>query len=289
MNKKTNEEPRDLSGEVIDLSARTQILPTDLNKIKVDLGKGLLDEGYSHFLTEVDLGNNLHACYFNETDMLEKDLGQAYYELAWLRIPDGFRYVNYEIDEEDNVIVKEDMKATPLTYGLLAPLMLLSSQKIVKKGFHFCEVRPQPKAPDGSPIPTPYDYPKRGSANECVIILAVINYQGKKTFPVFYYNGNIRNTTRTKTSDTSKHRMSSTIEVKHDKFFLIPLIVSERIVVYYVIKAEVNKKNISKKLTEVYKKLKEGKNGADVKNHLVYNDKEGIYTTNTIEQKKHSL
>ena len=275
MDKKTIEQPHNLSGDVLDLTIGTQNMPFDIYNKIIDPGKGILEAEHSKFLTEVNLGSNIHACYFTSPEKILPDNTSVYYELAWLRIPEGFQYVYHKIDNDKVVITNVD---PPLTKGLLAPLLLWQIKKIAKKKFHLCMNRDpavQYSPRDGSPIPQSYDR-KIDPQYGCVQSYGLNIFIGNINLPVAK---NILSSTH---PQINFKKSDNAVEKLRGTYFFIPLIISERVVVYYAIKTNADgKKNISK-LTEFYQKLKAGETDIDAVSPIMYDDIMGIFITTAI-------
>ena len=276
MAKKTieDEQPRKLSGDVLDLTIGTQRMPFDLTINKMDFGKEILEAQHSKFLKEVDLGNNIHACYFKTIEISEMDLTKVFYELAWLRIPEGFQYVYHKIENDKVVITNID---PPLTKGLLSPLLLLQNKPIAKKQFHLCLNRKPAvqHSPDGSPIPQSYDRqidPKYG----CFVQIGTIIFISKINILVAQNSLNISS------SRADYKRADNPVERLRGTYFFIPLIISERVVVYCVIKTNAEGTKNVNKMTEFYQKLKAGETDIDAVSPIMYDDIMGIFITTAI-------
>ena len=284
--------PRNLPLDVIDLTARTQSNPTNLTKIAIEPGKGAFDENYSKFLTEVKLTEDIHACFFNVERTPKKKLTKVYYELGWLRIPEGFQHVNYKI-EKDKVVSIEI--GSPLSQGLLAPLLLLQNKKIKKAYFHFCSAREpavhySPR--DGSPIPQSYNsFPSGGGCGQIITNSAgamafassikINPISTNQTSP----SSAMPNSYAASQQEVNKHFDNKVFELPAGTNFFIPFTVSERVVCYYFIETNAEGKNIDK-LVELNKNLKAGLNQIDFADTLVYHDELGIFITTCITQVK---
>jgi hypothetical protein len=221
------------------------------------------------FLQAVQLGANLRGCYFVD-NIPKKDF--FYYDLAWMKIPEGFSYVDYKFetsknaDGSDNVALKvsEPKAGMTATQDLLFPLVQLYDKADVQTESHICnvfaEVTTMGKGhPEGCLLElmahrTEYVNPQTGGE------------KGKKSmnsFHLFAYNGALR------LSSNDASEGGETI----GQHYLVPFILSERQVVYFAFQL-----NDTIAVNELYKSLQT--NGYfQAVDPLTINDQKGIFVT----------
>lgn len=215
------------------------------------------------FLQEVDLGR-IRACYFvnGVTGQINLNaLDNVYYDLAWMKIPAGFEYVQYEHNGTEITNVSD--KTSIGNNGLLATLLLLSDSDKVNPFTHICS--------DPACKPNP-GWIHTGEG--CSLILKhSFSNNSKSTnfrpFELLYFDGELR--LESGKPDTVKA-----------KFYLIPIILSERNVVYYAIKSEGGE--IPKDLKTWYTdSMNPKKVWAEIRHPLVLTDELGIFTSTFVD------
>ncbi len=237
---------------VIDLTRRFDgnLNEISLNTVKVNNGK--LAKTNADYLQEVHLGSNLSACYFKGDFTNGRD--SFYYDMAWLKIPAGFQYVDYEANGSS--IVSTDTRA-PLSTPILTPLLMLFDETEVNEESHICDLIILTETnPLGCSLTTKLHSQRVLDPNGFKSIA-----YGNKPFILFYYNGPLR----INPADPNPKG-----ETRDGGYYLIPLHLSEKIIVYYCFDVS--------KLQQVYDDATKGIL-LEIASPLAINDEKGIFVT----------
>ncbi len=206
------------------------------------------------FLQEVDLGRS-KACFFKNG--VTPNLDNAYYELTWMKIPAMFEYIAYEHDDTQitDVSTRESIGNT----GILTPLLLfyevnkLSTNHICSQQNENIKISPTWKnASEGCSIVTKHLLPNTDA----------------RPFELFYYTEGIR-------TEVGQEKLTE------KPFFLISLMLTERVIVYYAI--EDKGEGIPKDLQTWYRdSLNPNKPYAEIKAPLILSEGLGIFISTKV-------
>lgn len=214
------------------------------------------------FLQEVDLGR-IRACYFVNGVLGQinlDELDNVYYDLAWMKIPAGFEYVHYN---HDGTKITDLSTTTSIgDNGLLTTLLLLSDSDKVNSFTHICS----------DPNCQPHTWIHTGEGCSLKLKHSFSNISPSTTsrpFELFYFDGVLR------LESGKPDRLKA-------KFYLIPIILSERNVVYYAIESDGNEipENLKIWYTD---SMNPEKTWAEIKKPLVLTDELGIFTSIFVE------
>jgi hypothetical protein len=208
---------------IVDLTKRSdgKLNGVSLKSIKVQEVASTLPS----YLQEVNLGANMRAAYFTEGVPADKDF--FYYNLIWMKIPTGFNYVKYSRDETSGDILIEG--TIPTEADIIAPILVLFEKDDVDDLLHICDT---------------YDLGP-GGQNGCSILVgsyaqtaaikaktsSVNANTPEKPFYLFNYNGELR-----MASVDKKGKI--VIEEKKGNYYLFPLMLSDKTVVFYAINGD---------------------------------------------------
>lgn len=217
------------------------------------------------YLQEINLGD-IRAAYFTEGLPPNQDF--FYYNLVWMKIPAGFDYVKYTHNLDGSITLGENI-ATP--DNILTPILLLFNDAGVPINHHICS--------KFHPINTM----GVGGQNGCSGLLTSFKKSAasphlgtqsdnipQKPFFLFRYQGNLRMTV------TTQHGSSKAVD-KDTLYYLLPMMLSDKTVVYYAVGAndlEVLKIVFDNALAFTY---------AEVDEPLTMNDAMGIFVTGKIK------
>jgi hypothetical protein len=240
---------------------------------------GRLETEMSNFLTEVRLGSGIRACYFK--NMIPEGTDFTHFDLAIMKIPVGFRYVDYTINAAQEVVfdLQSSQLKPALKSGLFTPLLLpKQSSTNSRTEFHICENKRTV-------------FTRGGSIEGCSDPLGEGGLVANaRPFELFYFEGDLR---WTKSYEIDgKQTVTHVVEFKNKgRFLLIPLVLSEKTVVYYIVaggNSDVDPEDFSPRVTDFYRELigyktEIPKPFVDAVHPLVLNDKLGIFATNKVE------
>lgn len=262
---------------MVDLTKR---LDGKLNSISLQTATMRNSPGVPLFLKQASLGQGLRACYFKDG---AENIEDCYYDLAWLKIPEGFTYLEYQAIFDSNHKLQEvrilnnempnvDNKNNPnrTNNDLLTPLLLLYETDSVSVDNHICANSP-PLMPFGRP----------GTNEGCAAQLSAIRYAPLQLrtnnppninypFYLFRFKGRLRilPTDRGEYDEDKVYHEGIT-----GVYYLAPLILSDRLVVYHVFTdndPEVLKAHYEAAANNKY---------AEIELPLVHNDEKGIFVT----------
>jgi hypothetical protein len=218
------------------------------------------------YLQEVNLGANLRAAYFTEGIPADKDL--FYYNLVWMKIPTGFSYVEYS----RNATTGEISVGTriPTNMEIIAPIMSLHDKDDADVFFHICDI--QEVGPGGqngcSVLCSSYS---QSAALRTASLTA--NTPPEKPFFMFNYNGKLR------TSEIDKQGKIH-VEERDGDYYLFPLILSDKTVVYYALNGE--DPEVFKILFEDAILPRKKYVDVDINHPLTMNDALGVFVTSKV-------
>lgn len=251
------------------------------------------------FFAKHDLGNGLTGCSFkNPTDdvtSLMADTSSMVYELGMIKIPMGFIHVNYDLDIEAGKVTVNSThldESLKLKSGILTPLLLPKDAAITAN--HICNnIKKEPTVLDSDGK----NETKAGSVEGCATI---ISGRPRRPFELFYYNNKMLHDDKIVRIAAKNHILATettdlTAKVTRGEYFLIPILLSEKTVVYYAINRKENgddKENwlgkVSENLTTFYKDVSDyagtpPKRLAEIIQPLVLSDHLGIWVTTDIK------
>jgi hypothetical protein len=243
--------------QVVDLTRRfdNQLNEISLSTVKVANGK--LSKTNADYLQEVHLGSNFSACYFKDGVPTDKD--SFYYEIAWLKIPTGFQYVDYQAN--GTRITNYSNRKPPLNVDILTPLLMLFDEKDAPSVSDLCTLHLELESESNTL-----------GCSGCIKAhakkyLAPTGFRtmpnNNKPFILFHYNGPLR-------TDALDRFDRNGVEQKGG-YFLIPLYLSQKIIVYYCF--------AESKLQQVYDDAM-NETFIEIDAALAMNDSKGIFVTN---------
>lgn len=251
------------------------------------------------FFTKHDLGNGLTGCCFKGTDTVKglmdiTPVSPVEYELGMIKIPVGFIHVDYDLDTITGVVTVNDAHlgdTLKLKSGILTPLLLPKDAALTAN--HICV---NMKTEENINATAMGNETKKGSVEGCA---RVISGSGRP-FELFYYNNKTLHDDKIVRIASKKDILAteitdSTATVTRGEYFLVPILLSEKTVVYYAISIKENgetKENwldeVSANLTTFYKTVSDHgdtapKRLAEIIQPLVLSDHLGIWVTTDIK------
>lgn len=210
------------------------------------------------FLKEITISGLIPACYFTSGATFPNETG--YFEIGTLKLPAGFQYVDYlKGTPKPNWDNKGDKRENDIFTTIL---IKLNTQSQPHSSFHLCEEDPSGLF--------------GGSMAGCSWLVRPYN---DNNFILFYYDEVLY------FSDGSGlNGKPADIE----GYYLIPMTLSERIVVYYVIEHKKNDNTHIELLNEIKENFDtnpQRRNCIAINENLQLNDKLGIFVTRDITPK----
>jgi hypothetical protein len=205
------------------------------------------------FLGELELSDQqMRCCYFKYN--APSFLKEAYYDLALLKLPKEFQFVEVDISDTNKLSFSSDADdyGDPREVDIYTPLLLNISgdDKPTYTTFHFCS--------DKNSLAF---NPELGKPNGCPPFAVSFDSQ----FPLFYYKGKLR-------THIDEGGEATLLE---KRYYLAPMYLSEKTIVYYCLEYQVgNFDKIIAKLQFIQDNKKKVF-GADTP--LVLNDEMGIF------------
>jgi hypothetical protein len=224
------------------------------------------------FLQAVNLGNNLRGCYFVD-DVPKRDF--FYYDLAWMKIPEGFAHVNYKFEVSKDANGAEKIKlnvSTPKAgmtakMDLLFPLVQLYDKAQVSEESHICNIF---AAADvfGNGHPEGCSVPLMAHREEFIdpTTGGQLVKSKKRNFHLFRYEGQLR----LNSADTTEAGGAMGVH------YLVPFFLSERLVVYYRFDL-----NDAEAIKELYRSSQPNVY-VQIVDPLTINDQKGIFVTTKV-------
>jgi hypothetical protein len=251
------------------------------------------------FFTKHDLGNGLTGCCF-KSKASEKGLvdvtpvSSIEYELGIIKIPAGFIHVGYDLDTTNGVVTINEAhldEALKLKTGILTPILLPKNAAITAN--HICLNFKKEEAVADSIMG---NETKKGSVEGCATLIS----SPDRSFELFYYSNKTLHDDKIVRISRKKDILASeitdsTATVTRGEYFFVPILLSEKIVVYYAISIKENgdkKENwldeVSANLTTFYKTVSDHggtapKRLAEIIQPLVLSDHLGIWVTTDIK------
>jgi hypothetical protein len=218
------------------------------------------------YLQEVNLGANMRAAYFTEGVPVDKDF--FYYNLVWMKIPTGFNYVKFSKDEATGDIVIGE--TIPTEMDIIAPIMLLFERDNVDGFFHICDMHGLGAGGQNGCSVLVTSYTQTAALSTTALIREA--NPPAKPFYMFNYTGELR---MTLVDENGKIK----IEQIEGNYYLFPLMLSDKTVVYYAINGE-----DSDMLRILYEDaILPQKKYVDVDFPLTMNDKLGVFVTSQVK------
>lgn len=260
---------------MVDLTKR---LDGKLNSISLQTATMRNSPGVPLFLKQASLGQGLRACYFKDG---AENIEDCYYDLAWLKIPEGFTYLEYQAifdsnhklqevrilnNETPNIDNEDDPNRT--NNDLLTPLLLLyqTDSAPPPANFNYCVGRPGSSEACAAQVSAIRDSPLQLRMSKR--LTSTINHP--YPFYLFRFTGYLR-TLPTQGGGNDENGVYH--EGVKGVYYLTPLILSDRLVVYHVFTdndPEVLKAHYEAAANNKY---------AEIELPLVHNDEKGIFVT----------
>jgi hypothetical protein len=233
-----------------------------------------LDEG-------VLVDNCIHCCFFKSDNVFNgKDhVILRDYRLGYIVIPENIQYVDYQIDSNSGMIKIDSLDTSRSNYSveksreeIFTPLLFDSEplselnnlKSFNQKSFHICNSSPSEEEDDESQIRI-FVRP-----NPC---LAHGYKNANHPFHLFYFEGGLF--------------LPNNSNIINGKFYMIPLMTSEGLIVYYTIPFDENDgaRRYQQQLNTMALLIKTGKNNMhwSINSELKYNDHLTIVTCTDIE------
>lgn len=224
------------------------------------------------FLDEVWVSNTMKACYFSHNFTIQPQIDEYFFEIGLINIPKGFQFIEYMANGATTPDWNNKKKAIEKTiYGHVL-LNISSTTPTTNRLFHLCE-NPLPENRGGGIL---MDKTTQGCATP------LLSNPDDKAYPflLFYYFGKIYFSDNSSNEDVEKLTPSG--------WYLIPLVLSERITVYYVIPEDkvlnlhIEKLNNLYKNLPIYLSVQSGCYSIGITERLQLNDKLGIFITGSL-------
>lgn len=244
------------------------------------------------FLQEIELDRTSGICFSKH---ISTDSNTSInYDWAWMKLPQGIQYVDYVLGINNaKTTIDTTNKSKELSKGILSPLLLLQDSATPKDlEPHICNN----KIPSNVVVMTQREgivlmTHHAGSSEGCSRALqCLINNGPQRYFELFYWdkkNGSLRHSVAYR-EGYGGALTETKIKVSDASFYLIPLVMSERNIVFYAIE---DSDRTTDDLINFYEIIS-GKigNGSvvsprpliDMLNPLIINDKMGILVTTSL-------
>ena len=251
-------------GHVTDLTKRKGKLIA-VGKTGIELNQAKMPFS---FLKEVKLGN-AKCCYFSHNMEIDPTI-EHHFEMGLINIPKDFQFVEYF--PTGAAAPDWDNKKEGLNKTIYTPILLNVSSKpsAAKASFHICE-NIKPTEGGGEPHERTYQ--------GCSQMVASNTTDENYPFILFYYYGKLYFS-----SDEFANPEDYYDSIEPQGYYLIPLALSERLTIYYVI-PEDSIGIYKQRLTLLKEKLPEYLNqqtgfySIGILERLQLNDKLGIFVT----------